>query len=276
MVITSMACTIQLANTATPPPQTGAAQTQQFATLPSEIPTPQPEITEAQLQGGAGPMPEGILLDSQDQYGIKLYNTAGLPITELKAPHDSAFDLGDVHMAGPVSGPIMTPLVFMSWSNNQRAVYKNINDSITTIYESINLYQLAGAAGSDLIVFTDIGTPTDGSMGLVNNVYFGRVSTLNPSSTPVIVNNEGEGRAIQPLAVRDAAGQQGFYYTRAAYGIGGDIVFAPRNGLFYYDAVANSTSQILGNDRDPVGISPDLVWTASTRVADFLDLQLHI
>jgi hypothetical protein len=275
--ITSLACNIQFTNTPTPAnvPLTIVTQAPNVATQPVIISTQPPAATQPPVQAASLYMPSGILVDSGDKYGITLYNSAGLSITELKASNQYGFSVGDVHMAGSVSGQILTPLVFITWNGDTRAVMANINDAISVVTQSNDLYQLAGAAGQNVIAFTEVNWPSNGS-GLINNVYFGTLESLTGSNIPTISMLDTEGMAYQPLAVYAVNGvPKGFYYSRAAYGIGGDIVFAPRRGLYYYEAASNNTVQILSPDRGPAGISPDMTWVASTTYSDFTDLRLH-
>mgnify|MGYP006303821269 CR=1 FL=1 len=70
--------------------------------------------------------------------------------------------------------------------------------------------------------------------------------------------------AVQPLAVQASGGQvEGVWYSLMPWGIGGDIVFAPRKGLYYLDISAGGTEELfLTEDYNPQGISPDLTWIA--------------
>ena len=52
------------------------------------------------------------------------------------------------------------------------------------------------------------------------------------------------------------------WYTRTAYGIGGDIVFEPRKGLYMLELATGRESTILGNDVSPWAISVDRNWLA--------------
>ena len=50
------------------------------------------------------------------------------------------------------------------------------------------------------------------------------------------------------------------WYTRIAYGIGGDIVFEPRKGLFVLDMATGQETTLLANDSSPWAISRDREW----------------
>lgn len=270
-VFASLACSIQLTNTPPAPTQ------QQPATV-------QPEVTLAPVQTQAetaGPvpnpypvtLPSGILVDTNDKYGITLFNAAGQSITELKAANSSSFYTGEALMAGPVAGQILTPLVYLAWDGS-RAIISNVNDTITQVKVSNDLFKLKGADGQDAIVFVEVSWPSGGS-GLDNKVYFGSVESLTGTAAPNFTTNDPDMLAITPLAVKALNGQiKGFFYSRMAYGIGGDIVFAPQFGLYFYDTVAASTTQLISNEQVLVGLSPDMTWAASTAKSNNQELQL--
>jgi hypothetical protein len=56
------------------------------------------------------------------------------------------------------------------------------------------------------------------------------------------------------------------YYTTIPYGIGGDIVFEPRQNLKYLDLASYQGSEVLDIGTSPSGFSPDLTWLAFTAL----------
>lgn len=273
--VTSLACNIQLTNTPAPSAPPPAADTNTpAAAVPTSVDTQAVVPSQVPTQSTGSTLPSGILVDTGDKYGITLFNAAGQSITELKASNSSGFYTGEALMAGPVAGQILTPLVYLAW-NGSRQVVSNVNDTLTVIRQSNDLYQIKSADGQNVIVFVEVSWPSGGS-GLDNKVYFGSVESLTGVSTPSFTTNDPDMLAIAPMAVKAVNGQiQGFFYSRMAYGIGGDIVFAPQRGLYFYNAVSATTTQVLSNDRTPVGISPDMTWAASTAYSNYTDLQLH-
>lgn len=272
--LASLACSIQLTNTPAAPTQALQATVQPQVTLPP-VQTPSSPTTQAPNPSAVTP-PSGILVDPGDGYGITLYNASGQSITELKAPNTSGYYTGDVHMAGPISGQILTPLVFLSWNGSTRAIMFNVNDAITQVKASNDLYQLKGADGQNMIVFVEVSWPSSGS-GLDNKVYFGSVESLTGVAAPSFSLHDADMLAITPLAVKADNGQfQGFFYSRMPYGIGGDIVFSPQRGLYYYNAITSSKSEVISDTRIAAGISPDMTWAATTAYSSAnQDLKLH-
>ncbi len=209
-------------------------------------------------------LPAGALVDTGDQYGITLYNTAGQVITELQAPAEYGFSQGEAAMAGPVSGQIDTALVFLSWSGGNRALMVNRGGSMALLRESNDLYRLKCAPGEDAIVFVET---TYDDAGLGNAVYIGTTTSLVGAHSPTYYEATADYFAFDPLGVRAGNGYPaGVFYAKAAYGIGGDIVFAPRKGFYYYEVSSNSVYQILDDTRNPVGFSPDGSFVAHTTI----------
>jgi hypothetical protein len=85
-----------------------------------------------------------------------------------------------------------------------------------------------------------------------------------PGAEPVITRDASDSVVLYPLAVA-AQGDQaaGVWYTRTPYGIG-DATFPVYQGLSYYDVAGQKSSDVLTDDQNPAGISPDLTWAAYT------------
>jgi hypothetical protein len=57
----------------------------------------------------------------------------------------------------------------------------------------------------------------------------------------------------------------GIWYSLTPWGIGGDIVFEPRQGLFYLDLTSNQMEEHKDPSINPLAFSPDLTWLAYTN-----------
>ena len=85
------------------------------------------------------------------------------------------------------------------------------------------------------------------------------------SAAPVSVIDDPESWAIKPILVEAEGGTPTkVWFTHTAYGIGGDIVFEPRKGLFILDLATGQDITILANDASPWAVSTDRKWIAYT------------
>jgi hypothetical protein len=205
-------------------------------------------------------LPSGVLIDTMDDTGITFYNTAGLVITELTTPGLENASPSEIHLAGTVSGPIMTPLVFHAWDPQSR-IKKNINDAISLVANTPDFYAMSGAPGQSVMVYSSVSY-NPGYTGITSNLYFGTVDALSGGGGLVYSEPSSESFAAYPLAVNaEGNAPLGFWYSRQMYGIG-DVIFAPQKGLFYYDLASNSVAPVLDETRTPLAISLDHQWFA--------------
>ncbi len=233
-------------------PEPGAVETTQAPDqqLPGETPAPD-----------QGFLPSGVLISTGDGIGISFFNTAGQIITELQTPGLQYAARSAVHLAGTVSGPIMTPLVYHAWDPQSR-VKININDTITVMAEQPDFYALAGAAGQSVMAYSTVTYNADNS-GITSNLYFGTLEQLTGGGGLVYSESSNQSLANYPLAVNAQNNTPlGFWFSKQMYGIGG-IIFPPQKGFYYYDASSNSVTTWLDDSRIPQGFSPDHVWIAS-------------
>jgi hypothetical protein len=99
-------------------------------------------------------------------------------------------------------------------------------------------------------------------VNLRSKIYVGSVQSL-ASAAPVSVIDDPESWAIKPILIEAENGTPTkVWYTRTAYGIGGDIVFEPRKGLFVLDLATGQESTVLDNSVSPWAISTDRNWVA--------------
>ena len=76
-----------------------------------------------------------------------------------------------------------------------------------------------------------------------------------------------QGWAMVPVAVRAEGDMvQSIFYTLEPWGIGGDIVFPPRKGLFQFNLGTMEDRLLLTENFNPLGLSPDTTLIAYTEV----------
>jgi len=223
-------------------------------------------ITETVAPGTQAPpvnylLPSGVLIDTLDKMGITLYNIAGQVITELKTPGLQNSSPSEVHLAGTVSGQIMTPLVFHVWDPQSRVLI-NVNDAISLMANAPNFYAMSGAPGQSVMVYSVVNYNPDNS-GITSNLYFGTLEQLTGGGGLVYSEPNNQSYADFPLEVNSENNTPlGFWFSHQAYGIG-DVIFAPQKGLFYYNQATNSVAPVLDESRRPLAISQDHNWVAS-------------
>jgi hypothetical protein len=141
------------------------------------------------------------------------------------------------------------------------ALMVNINDQIEVLLKSQYINGLAGAAGSPVIAFSLLN-PKD---NILESKLF--VSTLKdiPQAAAVITQSDNQNSlSIVPIAV-DAQGDKiiGVWFTKCPWGIGGDIVFDPFRGLYYYEYSSRTVKEILDGKQNFQGLSLDRSLAAS-------------
>ena len=238
--------------------------TEPAATLPAQ-PSIQstPTKTPVENQKPMVKLPKGILISTNDGIGLTYINLQGQSVTELKTPGISFPDPRNVHIAGSIPpGPIQVPLVYFAYQP-EAALMVNTNDQIDLLMKSRYFGSLAGAEGLPVIAFTLLN-PLDN--GLESKLF---VSTLKnvPQAEAVFTQIDSQNSlSFVPIAV-DALGDtiNGIWFTKSPWGIGGDIVFDPFGGLFYYDYANREVKEILDVEQGFQGMAPDRSLAASVE-----------
>lgn len=205
-------------------------------------------------------LPKLILVDTGDDYGLTLYNLQGQPITELKTPGIGYISSNNVHIAGSIpEGPIMTPLVYHSFENPE-SLLVNVNDSISTLVEISMFYGMVGAPGEAFIAYS-VYEPTSESVR--SDLYIGNLETL-PTNGPIYsLDNNTDYYVVNPLGITTESGiATKIWYTLAAWGIGGDIIYPVNQSLYSFDMINGNTLQHLDKNCSAQGLAQDFVWAA--------------
>jgi hypothetical protein len=227
---------------------------------------PAPSMTPQQPVGAIVKLPKAVFINTNDGIGLTYLNLQGKTITELKTPGISVPSPRYVHIAGSIPpGPIQIPLVYFAYQP-EPALMVNINDRIEVLLKSQYFNGLAGAAGSPIIAFSLLN-PKD---NILESKLF--VSTLKniPQAAAVFTQSDSQDSlSIVPIAV-DAQGDKikGVWFTKCPWGIGGDIVFDPYGGLYYYDHSNGAVKEILDVKQDFQGLSLDRSLAASVDTAN--------
>jgi hypothetical protein len=272
MTLISFACSFPSTSTAVPPATTAPEVTKG---IPSDTPEPT-EITETATETPTNTpqtaepesllpifLPAGFVADSgnTERPLLSTYNLKGELITEVPAlGMAKAGSPTSVHVAGRFADEETLPIVYISTENDGSLQYFD-DGEIITVAITPNISYLIGTLGQSSMVYT---TAVFKENALVSELFIGDLETLYEAE-PVMVRTDSAGWTFRPMAITMVGEQPiGIWYSLTPWGIGGDIVFEPRQGLFYLDLTSNRVAEHVDPSINPSSFSPDLTWLAYT------------
>jgi putative hemolysin len=217
------------------------------------------------------PMPAGAIINPRDDTAeltgsMIFYNTDRLTLGELLTPLG-----GNVHAAGPYQGTLAFPLVFQSHEPDRQKQFIDLNSGSTpanpggqvsrlvSLEDRAMLAGLVGVPGESVIFYIDF-LPVEST--LRSQFVLGTVDSL-PTATALFTMESSESRYWIPVAIQMKDGApNGLWFTRAPWGIGGDIVFPYQEGLSLYDIPSGAFHEFLPPEARFNSISSDQAWTA--------------
>jgi hypothetical protein len=209
-------------------------------------------------------LPVGFVADpgNLENSILNAHKLNGELISQVPAPGMSAVGSpNSVHAAGGYSDGIIPPIVYVSTGNDGSLQYSE-NGEIITVAIAPHISYLVGAHGQASMVYT---TARFEENALISELFIGNLETLNEVE-PLMVRTDSAGWTFRPIAI-DMLSEQpiGIWYSLTPWGIGGDIVFEPRQGLFYFDLTTKEIAETLDPSINPISFSPDLTWLAFTQ-----------
>lgn len=239
---------------------------QPTASQPTTQPTSQPQAPEVKL-------PKGVFVNTFDGIGLTYYNLQGQIITELKTPGSSFAGPTHVHIAGNMpSGPIQVPIVYAAYQPEE-ALMVNINDEVVPLVKTTYFNKLVGAPGLSAMSYST-NNPSDTLVE--SKLYAGNLQSL-PSASPIVTEVNDKALVVVPMAVDAKADTvQGVWFSKAPWGIGGDIIFAIERGLYYYDMETTQITEYLNSDYSIQGLSLDRQYAASTSRGQNDQIKLQV
>jgi putative hemolysin len=217
------------------------------------------------------PMPAGAIIDPRGDTAeltrsMIFYNTDGLTLGELLTPLG-----GNVHAAGPYQGSLAFPLVFQSYETGGQKQFIDLNSGSTpaspggqvshlvSLEDRAMLSGLDGVPGEPVIFYIDV-LPVEST--LRSQFVLGTLETLS-TSAPLLTMESNESSYWKPVAIQMKDGTpSGLWFTRAPWGIGGDIVFPFAEGLSFYDLSSGTLFEVLPPEDRFISISVDQTWAA--------------
>jgi hypothetical protein len=269
--LVSPACSLPSTPTTAPPPPAPAQVTK-------GIPSDTPEVTDTPESGTETPtntpkptefdvflpiyLPAGFIADLNGREILDIYDLVGELIDEVPAPNLAVAGAHtSVHVAGRSSDGNTPPIVYISTDNNGSLQYFDSGDIFTVAITPYISY-LIGALGQQIMVYS---TAEFKENALVSELFIGNLETLHKAE-PVMVRTDSAAWTFRPMAITMVGVQPlGIWYSLTPWGIGGDIVFEPRSGLYHLDRTTNQLKEYLVPSFNPISFSPDLTWLAYTE-----------
>ena len=256
------ASTVIPAITQTSPPPPLPTETFAPTIEPTIAASPTPAVTAPATPGGpALYLPIGLACVPSAGVLVDYYDFQGQKLGELQSPNLGTGLYQQAHLAGPLTyspSPVLPPLVFYAFDNGGE-LWLNSGGDLSLIKAEPNLFSLVGIPGQPTLAFS---LPQYTDAGVRSLVYIGDAQSL-PTSDPVLDSTNSMSYAVKLLAVASVDSQPaGIWYTTVPYGIGGDIVYEPRSGLYYLDLSALTINNYLDLTKRPAGFSYDQSWVA--------------
>lgn len=232
-------------------------QSQPPAAPPGVQPSP-PVIQPAPPQSETGLLPRGFAAVTGSM--INFHEKSGAKYAQIQGPESAFWEVDRLHVAGNMPpGAQTVPLIYFVFSDGESLAYRDANGQVFNLSQGQSFLGLTGVPGQPVMAFSQIEYL---DMTLRSKIYAGSVQTI-PSAAPLLTIDDPESWAIKPILVEAANGiPTRVWYTRIAYGIGGDIVFEPRKSLSYLDVASGQTFQVMENEASPWNLSPDRTWAA--------------
>lgn len=230
-------------------------------TQTSEPPTPSGRVQQYHF-------PIGFTSASQDGSLITFHDLVGKSMGTVQTPGMSV--TGDhSHVAGPFTGnPQDVPVVYLTFEN-MGDIKQSLNGQISTVYQGPDAASLRGAYGQNAYVYTTVTWS-----GSTLDSYFYLRTAYGGGASWVWERRDPESWAMKPLALMAENNEpQAIFYTLEPWGIGGDIVFPPRKGLFQLNLEHAENILHLTEEFNPIGLSLDNTVVAYTQVIGNIGAQ---
>lgn len=243
---------------------------------------PTPPVTETPIvptqtsTGGivipqGNPMPAGAIIDPRPDRpdpteGLISYNTDGLVLGELLAPHAA-----EIHAAGHYPGSLSFPLVFHSFEleSQEHGLYLNSGSSPANPGGQVSLLapldsrdMLSGLVGvpGEPVLFYIVFQPIDTM--LQSRFFIGDIDSIT-AAPPILTIENNESSYCKPVSIHMQDGApDGLWFTRTPWGIGGEIVFEYNEGLSYFNLASGTITEVLPPEARFSSLSVDQTWVA--------------
>jgi hypothetical protein len=263
LLLASLACALPNIAIAWPtePPGQPPVVTQAPATQPTEQPpvVTQPPATQTPIQPTAT-LPIAIAIVQAEHAAVNIYSLNSQLLAEIGAAGLENAGPESVHIAGRLA-PTYPAVAYFTYSNGGQ-IMLNTNEQIAPLVNAPNFASMLGAPGQPILSYS---TAEFGQTALRSQLFVSPIDTLF-NAGPAVSLDDPEGRAIKPLAIHvDGGVPTGVWYTLRPWGIGGDIVFDPTEGLYYVNISNGTITEYNDNVSRSASMSFDQVWAANAR-----------
>lgn len=221
--------------------------------IPEIHPTITAEPTLTPVMEEPSEFPIGFTTTSEDGATLSFHDLSGQVLGTIYTPEMSAGQGQYLHVAGPFGGTSQDlPIIFQTYADDGY-LKQALNGQVTPIVPGPNPFYLKGAPGQHAYVYASVnwGGEALKTYFYIRTAYGGGASWIWDRVDP-------ESWAMAPLALAAENNEpQTVFYTLEPWGIGGDIVFPPRKGLFQLNLGHIENVLHLTEDFNPIGLSPD-------------------
>jgi len=201
---------------------------------------------------------------------LVFYGLDGHPHGVIEAPEMYS---DYIHVAGSFTGNIQdVPIIFHTAENNG-GIRQILNGEVTSLFPGPDAVNLLGALGQNAFMYTTV--TWDGN-ALASSFYVR--SQYGGGSTPIYSQADPKSWAMSPLAVgAENSEVHTIWYCWTPWGIGGDIVFPPRKGLWAFDLESTDFTEILFENDNVIGVSPNNDYVAYTEQNNIAEgIETHV
>ncbi len=213
-----------------------------------------------------GLFPVGFVTALADGGGVTFHDLNGVAQGVVALPGASTGPGTYIHFAGPYAGnPQNMPIVFQTFEN-MGDLKQSLGGQVSTLVAGPDVAYIKGAAAQNALVYAVI------TWGEALTTHFYARSAQGGGASWFWERVDPNGYAMYPLGVAAENNEiQTVFYTHMPWGIGGDIVFPPYQGLFRLNMEHLEQVLLLTEDFTPMGISTDnamVAYTEQNNVAD--------
>ena len=261
LLLASLACGLPNITIAWPtePPGQPPVVTQAPAAQPTEQPpvVTQPPATQPPAIQPSTTLPNAIAIVQEKHAAVNIYSLDGQLIAEIGSAGLENTGPESVHIAGRLAAAYL-PMAYFTYSNGGQ-IMLNTNEQIAPLVNAPNFASMLGAPGQPILSYS---TAEFGQTALRSQLFVSPIDTLSYAG-PAVSMDDPEGRAIKPLAIHVEGGvPTGVWYTLWPWGIGGDIVFDPTEGIYYDNINDGTITERMDKISRSANMSFDQVWAA--------------
>jgi hypothetical protein len=232
-------------------------------TTPPQAPPSDADVPQAATQAlpvSSAPVPQPIGLAAHSRDKLNFYDQQGTQLFQKNLPASAFLQPDNAHLAGNyLEGLPGVPVIFYSIVDEESLMLLNVNGPTQMLAKVQAFAGMIGVPGLPIFAYGTV----DPQEYTHSSLFVGTLAVL--PTKPVLTLDDPGGWAIKPLAIKVENYQPvGIWYTTIPFGIGGDIVFEPRRGLYYLDLASSQSTELLSQDYAPSTLAADRIWVAYT------------